>query len=143
MGRILIVDDSPSQLMGMKRIVEKLGHEAVTAEDGAAFEWRLGDQSLPLVVLQQRGQRVPDHDLGGLVAGVEQEDAVVQQLGLGQRAFGVALQQAREHVGLWVARVAAALRKASVFLGCRLMDNNAAEIARIEVRDAVRAALSE
>jgi twitching motility two-component system response regulator PilH len=36
MARILIVDDSPSQLMGMKRIVEKLGHEAVTAEDGAS-----------------------------------------------------------------------------------------------------------
>ena len=36
MARILIVDDSPSQLVGMKRIVEKLGHEVVTAEDGAA-----------------------------------------------------------------------------------------------------------
>jgi twitching motility two-component system response regulator PilH len=36
MARILIVDDSPSQLMGMKRIVEKLGHEAISAEDGAA-----------------------------------------------------------------------------------------------------------
>jgi twitching motility two-component system response regulator PilH len=36
MARILIVDDSPSQLLGMRRIVEKLGHEAVTAEDGAA-----------------------------------------------------------------------------------------------------------
>ena len=36
MARILIVDDSPSQLMGMKRIVEKLGHQALTAEDGAA-----------------------------------------------------------------------------------------------------------
>jgi twitching motility two-component system response regulator PilH len=36
MAVILIVDDSPSQLMGMKRIVEKLGHEAITAEDGAA-----------------------------------------------------------------------------------------------------------
>ncbi len=36
MAKILIVDDSPSQLVGMKRIVEKLGHEAVTAEDGAA-----------------------------------------------------------------------------------------------------------
>ncbi len=35
MARILIVDDSPSQLVGMKRIVEKLGHEALTAEDGA------------------------------------------------------------------------------------------------------------
>ena len=36
MARILIVDDSPSQLLGMKRIVEKLGHSVVTAEDGAA-----------------------------------------------------------------------------------------------------------
>ncbi|NUS38770.1 MAG: response regulator [Lysobacter sp.] len=36
MARILIVDDSPSQLMGIRRIVEKLGHEVVTAEDGAA-----------------------------------------------------------------------------------------------------------
>ena len=33
---ILIVDDSPSQLMGIRRIVEKLGHDALTAEDGAA-----------------------------------------------------------------------------------------------------------
>jgi twitching motility two-component system response regulator PilH len=36
MARILIVDDSPSQLLGIKRIVEKLGHETLTAEDGAA-----------------------------------------------------------------------------------------------------------
>ncbi|BBD79290.1 twitching motility response regulator PilH [Aerosticca soli] len=36
MARILIVDDSPSQLLGLKRIVEKLGHEVLTAEDGAA-----------------------------------------------------------------------------------------------------------
>ena len=36
MARILIVDDSPSQLLGMTRIVEKLGHEVFTAEDGAA-----------------------------------------------------------------------------------------------------------
>ncbi len=36
MARILIVDDSPSQLVGLKRIVEKLGHQVVTAEDG----WR-------------------------------------------------------------------------------------------------------
>ncbi len=35
MARILIVDDSPSQLMGIRRIVEKLGHEALVAEDGA------------------------------------------------------------------------------------------------------------
>ena len=36
MARILIVDDSPSQLLGIQRIVEKLGHESMTAEDGAA-----------------------------------------------------------------------------------------------------------
>lgn len=36
MARILIVDDSPSQLLGLKRLVEKMGHEALTAEDGAA-----------------------------------------------------------------------------------------------------------
>jgi len=36
MARILIVDDSPSQLLGIKRIVEKLGHEVLSAEDGAA-----------------------------------------------------------------------------------------------------------
>ena len=36
MARILIVDDSPCQLMGIRRIVESLGHEALTAEDGAA-----------------------------------------------------------------------------------------------------------
>ncbi len=35
MARILIVDDSPTQLLGIKRLVEKLGHEALTAEDGA------------------------------------------------------------------------------------------------------------
>jgi twitching motility two-component system response regulator PilH len=35
MARILIVDDSPSQLMGIRRIVEKLGHETLTAVDGA------------------------------------------------------------------------------------------------------------
>ncbi|MGH8038949.1 MAG: twitching motility response regulator PilH [Stenotrophomonas sp.] len=35
MARILIVDDSPSQQLGIKRIVEKLGHETLTAENGA------------------------------------------------------------------------------------------------------------
>lgn len=35
MARVLIVDDSPTQLMGMKLIIERLGHEAITAEDGA------------------------------------------------------------------------------------------------------------
>ncbi len=36
MARVLIVDDSPSQLVGLKRMVEKLGHQSMTAEDGAA-----------------------------------------------------------------------------------------------------------
>jgi twitching motility two-component system response regulator PilH len=36
MARILIVDDSPSQLLSIQRIVEKLGHQPITAEDGAA-----------------------------------------------------------------------------------------------------------
>ncbi|RRU15846.1 twitching motility response regulator PilH [Stenotrophomonas sp. 278] len=36
MARILIVDDSPSQQLGIRRIVEKLGHEILTADDGAA-----------------------------------------------------------------------------------------------------------
>jgi len=34
MARILIVDDSPSQLLVLKRIVEGQGHEVITAEDG-------------------------------------------------------------------------------------------------------------
>ncbi len=34
MARILIVDDSPSQLYNLKQVVEKLGHETITAEDG-------------------------------------------------------------------------------------------------------------
>ena len=36
MARILIVDDSPSQLEGLKRLVEKMGHQTITANDGAA-----------------------------------------------------------------------------------------------------------
>jgi twitching motility two-component system response regulator PilH len=36
MARILIVDDSPTQLLSLKRIVEKLGHGVLTAADGAA-----------------------------------------------------------------------------------------------------------
>ena len=36
MARILIVDDSPTQLIGIQRIVETRGHQTLTAEDGAA-----------------------------------------------------------------------------------------------------------
>ncbi len=34
MARILIVDDSPSQLLILKRIVEGMGHEVLSADDG-------------------------------------------------------------------------------------------------------------
>ncbi len=36
MAKVLIVDDSPSQLFSLQKIVEKMGHETVTAEDGEA-----------------------------------------------------------------------------------------------------------
>ena len=35
MAKVLIVDDSPTQLQGLKLIVERLGHTVVTADDGA------------------------------------------------------------------------------------------------------------
>jgi twitching motility two-component system response regulator PilH len=50
MARILIVDDSPSQLLGIKRIVEKLGHETLSAEDGAAGV-EVAKQELPDLIL--------------------------------------------------------------------------------------------
>jgi len=34
MARILVVDDSPSQLFGMQKIIEKMGHEALSATNG-------------------------------------------------------------------------------------------------------------
>lgn len=50
MARILIVDDSPSQLMGIRRIVEKLGHDVLVAEDGAQAV-DVARQELPDLVL--------------------------------------------------------------------------------------------
>ncbi|MBB4130407.1 MULTISPECIES: twitching motility response regulator PilH [unclassified Xanthomonas] len=50
MARILIVDDSPSQLLGIQRIVERLGHETITATDGAAGV-EAAKSSLPDLVL--------------------------------------------------------------------------------------------
>ena len=50
MARILIVDDSPTQLMGIQRIVEKLGHETFTATDGAAGV-EAAKETLPDLVL--------------------------------------------------------------------------------------------
>jgi twitching motility two-component system response regulator PilH len=35
MAKILIVDDSPAQLYTLQKIVEKAGHEVISAEDGA------------------------------------------------------------------------------------------------------------
>ena len=49
MAKILIVDDSPSQLLGIQRIVEKLGHESIT-EDGAAGV-EVAKRELPDMVL--------------------------------------------------------------------------------------------
>lgn len=50
MARILIVDDSPSQLAGIRRIVERLGHETLTAEDGQAGV-ELARRELPDLIL--------------------------------------------------------------------------------------------
>ena len=50
MARILIVDDSPTQLIGIQRIVEKLGHQTLTAEDGAAGA-ALAKAELPDLIL--------------------------------------------------------------------------------------------
>jgi twitching motility two-component system response regulator PilH len=35
MAKVLIVDDSPTQLQGLRLIVERMGHQVVTADDGA------------------------------------------------------------------------------------------------------------
>ena len=50
MARILIVDASPSQLAGIRRIVERLGHETLTAEDGQAGV-ELARRELPDLIL--------------------------------------------------------------------------------------------
>ncbi len=34
MARILVVDDSPSQLFGLQKIIEKMGHEVLSATNG-------------------------------------------------------------------------------------------------------------
>lgn len=51
MARILVVDDSPSQLLGMKRILEKLGHETLTAEDGVIGLARCKQEKPDLVLM--------------------------------------------------------------------------------------------
>lgn len=50
MARVLIVDDSPSQLLVLKRIVEGQGHETITAEDGQQGV-EMARQNLPDLIL--------------------------------------------------------------------------------------------
>ena len=85
--------------------------EAQQLLDRAADQPRLGDQArLLLGPFEQRVEAVADQVGRGLVAGVEDEDDVVQQLALGEaRAFGLALDQAGQHVALGIAGTRAAV----------------------------------
>lgn len=50
MAKILIVDDSPSQIFTLKKLVENWGHETLTAQNGEqALE--IARQELPNVIL--------------------------------------------------------------------------------------------
>lgn len=51
MAKILIVDDSPSQLYSLQKIVEKLGHETITAEDGEEGVQTAREQMPDLVLM--------------------------------------------------------------------------------------------
>src|SRR5438105_7689093 len=70
-----------------------------------------GDQSLLLVgPFAERMQRAADEIGRRLVTGVEQEDALMQELGLGKRIAPVlADDEARQYIGVRVAQVCAAL----------------------------------
>ena len=50
MSKILIVDDSPSQLFSFRQIVEQAGHETLTAESGERALELAADES-PSVIL--------------------------------------------------------------------------------------------
>ena len=50
MSKVLIVDDSPAQLYSLKRIVEKGGHETVTADCGE-LAVQLASSEHPSVIL--------------------------------------------------------------------------------------------
>lgn len=50
MARILVVDDSPSQLFGMQKIIEKLGHEVLSATNGEEGI-RTAKEQLPDLIL--------------------------------------------------------------------------------------------
>ena len=58
----------------------------------------------------KRLERVADQVGGGLVAGIEDEDAVLQQLGFGElAAFMLAVDQPRQHVFVGVAGLSPAV----------------------------------
>jgi len=50
MARILIVDDSPTQMFTLKKILSKNGHQVITAEDGARGV-EVATQELPDLIL--------------------------------------------------------------------------------------------
>ena len=50
MARILIVDDSPSQLYGMQKVIEKMGHEVLTASNGEEGV-QMAKEQLPDLIL--------------------------------------------------------------------------------------------
>ena len=50
MSKILIVDDSPTQLFSLRQIVEKAGHQTVTAESGEKALELAADEK-PAVIL--------------------------------------------------------------------------------------------
>jgi len=50
MARILVVDDSPSQLFGMQKIIEKMGHEVLTATNGVEGV-RTAKEQIPDLIL--------------------------------------------------------------------------------------------
>ena len=83
------------------------------------FGHRAGHQPVPGGALGQQGvHAVADQVGGGLMAGVEQEDAVVQQLGLAELlAALLTLDQPRQHVGLGVSGVGAPVRHQAAQLG--------------------------
>ena len=73
-------------------------------------------------VVRQRHQAVADQIGGGLVAGVEQEDAIVQQFLFGQPlAIVLALDQPRQHVALGIAGFGAPPRHQRFEIGEKIL----------------------
>lgn len=51
MAKILVVDDSPTQLKNLTKLVEGQGHEAITAEDGMAGVNAAKEQQPDLILM--------------------------------------------------------------------------------------------